>query len=546
MEINLSTEFTVGNLIELKREQILRVNHEYQRGLRWTSLQKRMFIDSILRGYSIPAFYFHKKETAAGTIRNTYYDIVDGQQRVDAIFTYSEDGFDLTDPNTDAGFHFPEFVRAADCPWAGKRFVDLSSELQERLSTHQVVVYEITTSNENEVRDLFIRLQGGTPLTPQDKRDSWPGKFTEYVLRVGGKTGVDRWFGDAFFKEVPKSNNESRRRQLVAQVFMLFWMNRTEAKFYDINSSKIDEFYHAHVGFDAKSEHPRQFEKICKVLYGAFRDRPKIVGHYIIHLVLLADALMIDYVPGWEVDLARKLQSFDDNRRRAVEAFRKDRTTDSFYSEYGALTQTRSDYAGTIRRRHVFFTQKMMGLLQPKKRDPKRTFSELERRTVYFRDRELCQWCKMFDRDHRVIWQDCEVHHVDRHVNGGATVLSNGALMHRDCHPKSEDDCVEFAGWWNDLPNPESQGSERTQWRRSRQLPPNDTRLKFEFKGTVHWATVRGGRIHLDNLDEDVGTFSAASGRITGTARNGWRDWYVNLPGESDWVLADEWALILS
>ena len=40
MEINIS-EKTIGDLIELREKEFLKVNHEYQRGLRWTDLQKK-------------------------------------------------------------------------------------------------------------------------------------------------------------------------------------------------------------------------------------------------------------------------------------------------------------------------------------------------------------------------------------------------------------------------------------------------------------------------------------------------------------------------
>lgn len=212
MEVKVENEWTVGDLIELQCQQILRINHEYQRGLRWTGMQKCMFIDSIFRGYSIPAFYFHLKQTSAGSITNTHYDIVDGQQRIDAIYSYREGAFPLLDPSEDSGFRFPNFVKDIPCPWGGKRFAELLEELQLKLKNHKIVVYEITTTNEDSIRDLFIRLQGGTPLTPQDKRDSWPGNFTEFVLRVGGKSGVDRWPGVPLFKEIAKGNESRRRR----------------------------------------------------------------------------------------------------------------------------------------------------------------------------------------------------------------------------------------------------------------------------------------------------------------------------------------------
>ena len=149
-----------------------------------------MFLDSIFRDYSIPAFYFHRIEESAGPITNTFFEIVDGQQRVDAIFTYSENAFQLIDPSDTSGFRFPNFVKDRPCPWAGLRYKELHDDLKKKLRNTKIVAYELTTNDENEIRDLFIRLQGGTALTPQDKRDSWPGNFTEFVLilfvRIGG------------------------------------------------------------------------------------------------------------------------------------------------------------------------------------------------------------------------------------------------------------------------------------------------------------------------------------------------------------------------
>ena len=107
MEITVNSEWTVGDLIDYEKEGSLRVNHEYQRGLRWSNSQKQMFIDSIFRGYSIPAFYFHKtKATRSG---NVFYDIVDGQQRINAVKSFGEGAFSLLDPSDDAGFKFSQF-----------------------------------------------------------------------------------------------------------------------------------------------------------------------------------------------------------------------------------------------------------------------------------------------------------------------------------------------------------------------------------------------------------------------------------------------------
>ena len=452
MEIVTATDWTVADLIEQQSEQILRVNREYQRGLRWTDMQKRMFIDSILRGYSIPAFYFHVKETSTRHASNKYFDIVDGQQRVDALFSYCEDAFELLNPTNDVGFHFPNFVKNDPCPWGGLRFSDLAENLQEKLLAQQVVVFLISEASENSIRDLFIRLQGGTPLTPQDKRDSWPGNFTEFVLKIGGKSGVDRWYGEPVFMKNAKVTNESRRRQLAAQVFMLFWTTKMEARFCDIKSPNIDEFYHANVGFDEDSSIAQEYRKVCETLHRALEGKPKVFGHYIIHLFLLCDSLLREYAKGWEDRLANALFEFDVRRRKAAADRRNRRESEyeNYYSEYGHLTQTRSDTADSIRQRHAFFVEEMLKMLEPQKLDPKRLFTDLERQTVFFRDSESCQWCRMNGDEHKVTWDKSDFHHVVPHGEGGTTEVANAVLVHRDCHPKGKDAVANFREWWSD------------------------------------------------------------------------------------------------
>ena len=300
MKVAVKSEYTVGDLIELKRQSILRVNHEYQRGLRWTEMQKRMFIDSIFRGYSI-----HPTIPDFGSLISSKTTHARGEENASLTFQRTS---------------------------------------RKKLKSQKIVVYEIITTNENKIRDLFIRLQGGTPLTPQDKRDSWPGNFTEFVLRVGGKSGIEKWPGDPVFTELSKAGNESRRRQLVAQIFMLFWTVRKETKFCDIKSSNLDVFYHSQVGFCEDSDGARRFKKICRKLYEALSGKPRVVGHYLIHLFLLTDSLLDEYVLGtWEAHLANRLIEFEKRRAEAVDADKNRRETEYSGSNCFLSPETRKN-----------------------------------------------------------------------------------------------------------------------------------------------------------------------------------------------------------
>ena len=62
MQIRIESEWTVGQLIEFEREQVLRVNHEYQRGLRWTETQKRMLLTPYLEAIQFqPSIFIRNK-----------------------------------------------------------------------------------------------------------------------------------------------------------------------------------------------------------------------------------------------------------------------------------------------------------------------------------------------------------------------------------------------------------------------------------------------------------------------------------------------------
>lgn len=47
-----------------------------------------------------------------------------------------------------------------------------------------------------------------------------------------------------------------------------------------------------------------------------------------------------------------------------------------------------------------------------------------------------------------VVWEDAEVHRVTMHAKGGETTLSNGALVHKRCHPKGDAAVATFAVHW--------------------------------------------------------------------------------------------------
>ena len=435
----------VEEILELRSNGMLAVNSEYQRGAVWTDAQKKKLIDSVLREYPIPLIYLHHiKRQVAGHMREDF-EVIDGQQRLNALHGFREGAFKLFDPIGDEiEARFPAFVKDKPCLWGGKDFEHLDEEIRERFLATPLSVVMIETDNPDEARDLFIRLQAGMPLNPQEQRDAWPGKFTEFVLKTGGKPEIPRYPGHDFFIKLMGARNTGRGkvRQLAAQMAMLLFKRRETngQSLCDINRREIDAFYYEHLGFDASAENPMRFVKVLDKLAELLGDkkRKKLLAHEAIHLMLLIDALLDDYTRSWENNFAAAFDRFRENLTKA-KLTRNDDVPNEYWLRYGQLTRVNSDRADTIQRRHEFFASKMREDLQPVPKDPRRRFGEIERELIYHRDEKCCAVCGS-----EVLWEEAEYHHVEEHSKGGATNPSNGALVHSECHPKGQA-AVEFA-----------------------------------------------------------------------------------------------------
>ena len=247
---------SVQDLMDLRRNGMLTVNPEYQRGAVWTLPQKKRLVDSLLRGYPLPVIYLHHIKKVVSGMQREDLEIIDGQQRINALYEFSEGAYPLFDPiEDDAQARFPLFLKEEPCPWGRRDVHSLPEELRERFLQTELPVAMITTDEPNEVRDLFVRLQGGMPLNPQEKRDVHPGNFTDFVLQTGGKPELARYPGHQFFQRVMRmkpSTDRGKTRTLAAQITMLYLSAREDGpdKLTDINAQAIDDFYYRNLDFD--------------------------------------------------------------------------------------------------------------------------------------------------------------------------------------------------------------------------------------------------------------------------------------------------------
>lgn len=146
----------------------------------------------------------------------------------------------------------------------------------------------------------------------------------------------------------------------------------------------------------------------------------------------------------------------------------------------------------------------------------------------------------MNSQEHKVLWDECEIHHITPHAKGGTTSIDNAALVHKDCHPKSGNRVREFEEWWTGRKSDEMTDPHRKTQQRG-QLPPEGTKIKFKHKDQNYTGEIKNSKIILTGKNETYKSFSEASRAVTSTNRNGWNDWLLLLPNEKDYIHANSW-----
>jgi hypothetical protein len=138
---------------------------DWQREEVWGTDRQQLLVDSILRGWKLPKFYFLKTSEDPDE-----FDVVDGQQRLKAIWAFFDGDIALSE------------VSAAE--FGGSRYEDLPEARSDAFDDYEIECDEITEASDADVKEFFQRLQAGLPLSSSEKLNSVHSRLRDYCTKV--------------------------------------------------------------------------------------------------------------------------------------------------------------------------------------------------------------------------------------------------------------------------------------------------------------------------------------------------------------------------
>jgi len=177
--------FSVGEIINLYKDEDIDLEPAFQRLFRWSSEQQSKFIESLLLGYPVPAIFVYQKDDGV-------WDVVDGVQRISSLLNFAgllNDNEALILENTEileelTGKLWDEEIYKRiinDSNFEAKKYafeknelsyIDSASLRDLKRARIPVIVLDNRSASISKY-ELFKRLNtGGSKLTPQETRNA--------------------------------------------------------------------------------------------------------------------------------------------------------------------------------------------------------------------------------------------------------------------------------------------------------------------------------------------------------------------------------------
>jgi hypothetical protein len=384
----------------------INTNPDFQRPAVWGLAQKQLLIDSILRDYDVPKLYWRKMGAKPDT-----YDVVDGQQRLRAIWEFFDGVYKLpknADPVDDTSI-------------ANLGYDDLPDDIRLKLDVYPLDIIVLESMDEEEVREMFLRLQNGTTLKAQEKRNAYSGKMRDFVKSL---------VKHSFFTKVGFTNSRYTHDLVAAQMACL----ELHGEPVNIKNADLNRMYTDEKDFDSKGPVAKAVQRNLNILNNIFKEKtPELERFNVISLYCAVADLDRQYVLS---EIKSKLfdwfMDFEAKRRTQEETSEDD--ADPEWMTYKERISHSTDSADSIRWRMDFMLRSILERFSTLSlKDDQREFTHIQKLTIFRRDKGVCQLqtkCK----GGKLAWDNWHCDHILPWSKGGKTTVKNGQVSCSACN----------------------------------------------------------------------------------------------------------------
>lgn len=395
--------------------QRIDTNPDFQRPAVWTTAQKQLLIDTILREYDVPKMYWRKLPGSPDR-----YEVVDGQQRLRAIWAFFDGSFNLGKDAEDI-----DGISIKGCTYE-----TLHDDLRIRFDSYPVDVVVLEETDEDEVREMFLRLQNGTSLKAQEKRNAMTGAMREFVRSLTQHE---------FFSRVAFENSRFNHDLVAAQTVCL----ELAGEPVNIKSADLTRMYQINQNFDVQGPKAKSIRRTFSILASIFPEKtPELERYNVIALYCVLSELQrvyaFDYIKPHLHDWFLKFEE----RRREQDKL-DDESGDAGWVSYREHISHSTDSQDSIRSRMEFMLRHLLQAFPglPLK-DNQRNFTHVQKLAIFRRDKQTCQLRIKCDGV-RVEWDNWHCDHIHPWSKGGATTVKNGQVACPACNLAKGNDVLD-------------------------------------------------------------------------------------------------------
>ena len=231
---------------------------DFQRGEVWSLEKSKKLLDTIYKGWDIPKVYLN-------VIDDENFEVIDGQQRMSTIFKFYDNLLQL-----------PKDTFNLD----GLVYKELDDKSKDKFDDYEMDLVLINEATEEEISELFLRLQLGVPTNTAERLNAIPGKMTSYCKKLMKH--------NFFEKKIILKNNRLSHFAVIAQIALL-----VSEGIRSVKSKILTDFFNENKNFEIDSKKGKNIQKIItnvdKIFtYKSeiFRNRALIISFFVLIMTL--------------------------------------------------------------------------------------------------------------------------------------------------------------------------------------------------------------------------------------------------------------------